>query len=141
MFSREVCEIFKNTYFEEDLSANSCFCSFFLVASLFTSQIYQLKIECKGGASYFYKSKIITLGNRKKCFQLIHFRKSTKFSYLYFFRKCLMFHWSIPLRHYYISALKECFKQDTATSWFVLFLVAFTAADIISKNFWELYSF
>ena len=58
---------------------NDCFCSFFLMTlcSLFTSQIYQPKIKCKGGGSYFQKTKTKDrLTSNKKNFQLIHFRKS-----------------------------------------------------------------
>ena len=39
-----------------------------------------------------------TVGNRKKKkIRLFHFKRSY-FSYMLFFRKCLMFRWSIPLR-------------------------------------------
>ena len=41
------------------MSANDCFCNFFLMAlcSLFTSQIYQPKIKYKDGDSYLYENQ------------------------------------------------------------------------------------
>ena len=48
------------TLFKRDSNTGICsFCSFFLMArcSLFMSYIYQLKIKCKEGGSYFLKNQ------------------------------------------------------------------------------------
>ena len=66
--------------------------------SLFTSQIYQLKIKCKDGGSYFYKNKKYRrLQIEKKLLFSYFILEIPNFSHMGFFREWSMFRWSIPL--------------------------------------------
>ena len=55
-------------------------------------------MKCKDVGSFFlHKSKIQTVGKRKKNFFGYFISKIPNFSDMYFIRKCSMFHRSIPL--------------------------------------------
>ena len=79
MFFCEICEIFKNTYFEEYLRKTASVVSFsWLYVHYLRHKIYQPKIKCQDEGSYFYKnqkSKPLEIEKNIFTFRLTHFRK------------------------------------------------------------------
>ena len=77
---------------------------------IITSEIYQLKIKCKDGGSYFYKNqKYRSLEIEKKKFFSYFISGVPNLSYMCFFGKCSMFRRSSLLNQLLVMMILQCF--------------------------------
>ena len=118
----------KRSYIYSQVSNNSL-----LIYSLFTSWIYQPKIKCKGGVSYFSKNKKIqTVKNRKNnfFFQLFHFRNSQFFLYG-LFQKMLNVSWEHSFKDYRV--VSRCLPRQLSETNKHSFSITKSRAYVMSK--------
>ena len=98
------------------------------ICSLFTSEIYQPKIKCKDGGSYFYKNqKYRSLEIEKKIFFSYFVSEIPNLSYMCFFRKCSMFRRSIPLKKVWSHTFKASLEE----------IIVMLSEKMKAKNTWR----
>ena len=106
------------------------------ICSLFTSSIYQAKIKCKGGDSYFYHNRIYRPLEIETNFFFHYFiSEIPNFSYMRFFRKCSILRWSIPLRGFMIK-IAATWNVTTKRNHPHIFLNDFNNVCEISRTHW-----
>ena len=108
-----MCDIFKNTYFEEYLRMTTSVVSFSrLYVHYLRHRFFNQKVKCEERVSYFYKIEKKDRWKKKKKLFSKFISENRSFSYLRFFRKCLLFR--RILRR--ITPLKVFFIKDLAPS-------------------------
>ena len=97
--------------------------------SLCTSKIYQPKIKCEDGVSYFYKNHKYRRRKKEKNKSFSYFNSEIpNFSYIGFFRKCSTFCQSIPLK------IRPCASKNIAPKQMTLQLFLNTPLFYSSKH-------